>query len=157
MRIPVSMRVSRRWVGPAVTVSIATLALGAGAAAAFETETVGSYWAGLWWAVSLLTTVGFVGAAPQTVVGALVSVVLMLTGFVLLSLISAGLASLFVHDDEASVQTKGMQADQQMLDSLVAIAARLERLEQALSVRGADEQSRGAGRRPGAHERADGA
>ncbi len=144
MRIPASLRVSRRWVAPAVAMSIAALTLGAGAAAAFETQTVGSYWRGLWWAVSLLTTVGFVGATPQTVAGAVISVVLMLTGFVLLSLISAALASLFVRDDEVPVQTKEQQADQQVLESLAAIASRIERLEQALSVRGTGEPSGGA-------------
>lgn len=137
------VRVSRRWVLPAVVVSVTAMAAGAGAAAAFETDTVGSYWSGLWWAISLMTTVGFVGAPPETVVGAAVSVVLMLTGFLLLSLVSAALASLFVRDDESPVQAKEMQTDQEVLDSLLAIVARLERLEQMmLSGRGGDEQQR---------------
>jgi len=155
MSSSLSLRVSRRWVAPAVVVGIAALVLGAGAAAAFETQTVGSYWSGLWWAVSLLTTVGFVGATPQTVMGAVVSVVLMLTGFVLLSLISAALASLFVRDDEVPVQAKGLQAEQQVLDTLAVIASRLERLERGLSVQGTDQSP--AAPDPGSHDRVDGA
>lgn len=157
MSSPVSWRVSRRWVTPAVWVSIAALVLGAGAAAAFETQTVGSYWRGLWWAVSLLTTVGFVGATPQTVVGAIVSVLLMVIGFLLLSLVSAALASLFVRDDEVPVQTKELRAEQDVLDTLAVIASRLERLEQVLSVGGANEPPGGATPLHGSHDRTDGA
>lgn len=156
MSFPV-LRVSRRWLAPAVVMSIAALVLGAAAAAAFETQTVGSYWRGLWWAVSLLTTVGFVGATPQTVVGAIVSVLLMVIGFVLLSLVSAALASLFVRDDEVPVQTKGLQTEQEVLDTLAVIASRLERLEQILAVGGANQPPDGATPQPGSHDRADGA
>ena len=123
------LRVSRRWVLPAIMVSVVVVATGAGAAAAFETDTVESYWDGLWWAISLLTTVGFIGAPPKTGVGAWVSVVLMLSGFVLLSLLSAALASLFVREDEAPTR-KQSQVDAEMVhDALRAIEARLERIE----------------------------
>lgn len=87
-------RIGRGIVKPGLV--IASAAMVAGAGAAFETETVGSYGRGLWWAVSLMTTVGFIGAPPRTTAGAVVSVILMLIGFLLLSLLSAALASLFV-------------------------------------------------------------
>ena len=64
------MPVSRRWLKVVLAVAVVGLVLGAGAGAAFETETVGSYWRGLWWSVSLMTTVGFVGPPPQSVEGA---------------------------------------------------------------------------------------
>lgn len=126
MRAPL---LSRRWLIPMLIGSAAALVLGAGAAAAFESDTVGSYWAGLWWAISLMTTVGFIGAPPTSEIGAAVSVVLMVTGFLLLSLISAALASLFVREDEEPVQRRELAAEAEILGALVDISDRLARLE----------------------------
>lgn len=124
-----ALPVSRRWLKPGLLVSSVLLVLGAGAAAAFESETVGSYWRGLWWAVSLMTTVGFIGQPPRTTEGAVVSVVLMLTGFLLLSLVSAALASLFVRQDEAPVERHELAVEKEILAALSAIQERLDALE----------------------------
>ena len=115
---------------PGVIIALAALVMGAGGAAAFESDTVGSYWEGLWWALSLMTTVGFVEGAPETVGGALTSAVLMVAGFLLLSLISAALASLFVREDEEPVEEREEAIERQILDRLTAIEQRLESLEQ---------------------------
>jgi len=111
--------------------SVAVLVGGAAAAAA-ETETVSSFWRGLWWSVSRITTVGFIGEPPRTAVGAVLSVVLMLGGFLLLAFVSAALASLFVRDDELPVQLQGDAVDQQLMTSLSTIQDRLERIEHRL-------------------------
>lgn len=74
--------------------------------AAFETETVNSYLRGLWWSVSLMATVGFLDEPPRTAAGAVLSVVLMLGGFVLLASLSAALASLFVREDEEPAELR---------------------------------------------------
>ena len=66
MRLP---RLRRRLVVPGVIGGVAALLVGAGAAAAFEADTVSSYWDGLWWALGLMTTVGFVGGPPHTTAG----------------------------------------------------------------------------------------
>lgn len=115
---------------PGVIIALAALVLGAGGAAAFESDTVGSYWEGLWWALSLMTTVGFVEGTPTSVGGALTSAVLMVAGFLLLSLISAALASLFVREDEEPVEEREEAVEQQILDRLTAIERRLESLDQ---------------------------
>ena len=120
---------SRKWLKPGLLMGSATLVLGAGAAAAMEADTVGSYWRGLWWAISLMTTVGFVGPPPKTVGGAVISAVLMLTGFMLLSLVSASLASLFVREDEKPSQQRDEAVDQQILGTLNSVLERLESLE----------------------------
>ncbi len=120
---------SRTWVKPGIVASSVALLVGAGAAAAFESDTVGSYGRGLWWAISLMTTVGYIGAPPKTTEGAVLSVVLMVTGFALLSLVSAALASLFVKQDEAPVQRREVVADEEILGALTAILERLEALE----------------------------
>ena len=116
---------------PGVIIALAALVLGAGGAAAFESDTVGSYWEGLWWALSLMTTVGFVEGTPTSVGGALTSAVLMVSGFLLLSLISAALASLFVREDEEPAEEREEAIEQQILDRLTAIELRLESLERA--------------------------
>lgn len=127
--------VGRGVLKPGLVVAGAAVVVGAGAAAAIETETVGSYPRGLWWAVSLMTTVGFIGPPPRTTAGAVVSVVLMLIGFLLLSLLSAALASLFVREDVAPVEERELAAEVDIAERLDHIAARLERLEEAMGVR----------------------
>ncbi len=117
------------WVRPALVAAGLVLLIGAGAGAAFESDTVGSYWNGLWWAVALMTTVGFIGGAPTSVVGALASVVLMVAGFLLLSLVSARLASLFVREDEEPAEERESAADLEILALLGEIKQRLETLE----------------------------
>lgn len=126
MRLPTP---SRRWVRPGLVVSSVALLVGAGAAAAFESDTVGSYGRGLWWAISLMTTVGYIGQPPRTTEGAVLSIVLMLTGFLLLSLVSAALASLFVKQDEVPMQRHEAVVDEEILDALSSILQRLEALE----------------------------
>src|SRR6478735_7607935 len=117
---------------PGVIVAMAVLLVGAGAVAAFESRTVGSYWEGLWWALGLMTTVGFVEGSPETVGGAVTSAVLMVAGFLLLSLISAALASIFVREDEEPVEEREEAVEQQILDRLAAIERRLEVLDERL-------------------------
>ena len=126
------VRVSRRWVIPAIIISVVVVATGAGAAAAFETDTVESYWGGLWWAISLITTVGFVGAPPKTAAGEVASVILMLSGFALLSLLSAALASLFVREDEEPRERRSHLDIEVLHEALRAIDERLDRLERRI-------------------------
>ena len=78
---------------------LVVLAGGAGLAA-FESDTTDSYWDGVWWSVSLMTTVGWSGEAPTTLAGHLIATATMLVGFVLLAFITASVASLLVREDE---------------------------------------------------------
>ena len=126
-------RLRRSLALPGVIIAMTMLLVGAGAVAAFESRTVGSYWEGLWWALGLMTTVGFVEGSPETVGGAVTSAVLMVAGFLLLSLISAALASLFVREDEEPVEEREEAVEQQILDRLTAIERRLEVLDVRLA------------------------
>lgn len=127
------VRVKRSWLGPALATSLALVVLGAGAAASLETGTVGSYWQGLWWSISLMTTVGFIGEPPETVPGKLLSVGLMLFGFVLLALVSAALASLFVREDVEPFEARERTADLEILGELRMLNERLAALEERLA------------------------
>lgn len=124
---------SSRWLKPGIVAAGAVLSVGAGAAAAIESDTVGSYGRGLWWAISLMTTVGFIGPPPRTTAGAVVSVVLMLTGFLLLSLLSAALASFFVREDVEPVEQREMDAERATAAQLEGIAVRLQAVEAQLA------------------------
>jgi voltage-gated potassium channel len=129
----VRVRLSRRLLKPALAAAGAALLVGAAAGAAVESDTVGSYGRGLWWAVALMTTVGFIGPPPRTAAGAAISVMLMLTGFLLLSLLSAALASLFVREDVQPAEEREHVTELEVSRQLAAIAERLDRLEARLS------------------------
>jgi voltage-gated potassium channel len=103
--------------------------LAGGGFAALETDTAGSFGAGVWWALSLVTTVGFVGQTPVTTGGRLLAAALMLFGFALLSLTTAALASLFVREDETPAEQRDAAFESQVLRELQALHERLDRME----------------------------
>jgi voltage-gated potassium channel len=122
-------RSSLRWVLPAAALLVL---LGGGGFAALETDTVSTYWEGVWWALALMTTVGFVGGSPATVLGQALASVLMVAGFLLLALTTAGVASLFVSREEAPNEERDRAFEGEALAELRALGDRLERLERRL-------------------------
>ena len=125
--------VSSAWLVPALLASVLVLVASAAAAAAIETDTVKGFGQGLWWATGLITTVGFVGAPPETEAGALLSGLLMVFGFFLMTMVSASLAALFVRQEELPVQTEESRVDQQILDALARLEQRLEAIENRMT------------------------
>jgi len=125
----VRVQVRRSWLGPALIVGAVLLVLGAGGVASFETGTVSSFWQGLWWSVSLMATVGFIGGPPASVGAALLSVVLMLVGWFLLALVSASMASLFVKEDVEPFEARERRVDTEILAELRALTERMAALE----------------------------
>ena len=103
--------------------------LAGGGFAALETDAVASYGEGVWWALSLMTTVGFVGETPATTGGQVLSAILMVLGFVLLAMTTAAVASLFVSEDEAPVEIRTVEFEREALEVLRRLDERLERLE----------------------------
>jgi voltage-gated potassium channel len=96
--------------------------------ATLEKDTVSSYWEGLWWSLSLMTTVGFVGETPETVGGRILSALLMISGFALLTLATATIASLFVREDEAPEEQREREFEAAVLGRLEELATRLEQI-----------------------------
>jgi len=131
------LRVRRAWLGPALIGGLVLVVVSAGAVAALETGTVGSFWQGMWWSISLITTIGFVGEPPETVGGALVSVVLMVAGILLLAMVSAAFASLFVREDTEQFEREDQSMSHQILEQLTVLAERVAALESRLPDPGA--------------------
>ncbi len=115
-----------------VLAPIVVLLAGAGFAT-LEKGIVSSYWEGLWWALSLMTTVGFVGESPETTAGRILSGFLMISGFALLTLATAALASLFVRGDEAPMEQRERDFARDALERLDELATRLDDIESALA------------------------
>ena len=115
-----------------VPAAVVLLLLSAAALAAVETDNVRSYWDGLWWSLSLMTTVGFVGAAPATALGKILSAVLMVFGFITLATTTAAVASLLVREDELPEERREQGFEQRMLDELRALTRRLAAIEREL-------------------------
>lgn len=111
------------------------LLLAGGGFAALETDTVESYWEGVWWALSLMTTVGFANDTPETVLGKALSGVIMVLGFVLLALTTAAVASLFVREAEEPGELREHAFEEKALDELRQLNARLELIESRLPPR----------------------
>ena len=111
-----------------VAAGIVTVA-GGGALAAVETDTVESFGEGVWWAISLMTTVGFAGATPHSAAGKVLSALLMVMGFALLTATTAAIASLFVAQEEEEFEEDTRAVEAQILSELRTISSRLDALE----------------------------
>lgn len=128
-------RLRGKWIRAVLPLAIAVTLLGGGGLAALETDAVGSYWDGVWWALSLMTTVGFTGGIPATLAGKLLSALLMVVGFAVLAMSTAAIASLFVREDELPEDQREWEFERRALTELGALSARLERIESALDPR----------------------
>lgn len=109
--------------------AVLLVVLSAAAAAALETNTVGSFPRGLWWALSLITTVGFIGEPPETSAGAALSAVLMVAGFGLLAMVSASLAALLVREEEEEPTATLEALSREILARVQSLEERVARLE----------------------------
>jgi voltage-gated potassium channel len=137
------------WLVPLLLGTVLVVVISAAAAAAFETRTVTSFWRGIWWAVSLITTVGFIGEPPETRAGEVLSAGLMVLGFLLLAIVSASLAALFVREDERPWEERERSSDEALAASLSALDRRLTAIEQQLAQLGAGPPERAGDAAPG--------
>ncbi len=140
-----SLRITPTWLLPALLGAVVVTLVSAGAVAAIETNTVSNYWRGLWWAVSLITTVGFVGEPPETTTGAILSAVLMILGFLLLAMVSASLAALFVREEEEPRESREEAAGAAILTALNRLEKRLADIERRLDAARVADASRSSG------------
>lgn len=126
---PRRLPITSAWLVPTLLSAVLLVVVAGAAVAAIETRTVSSFGRGLWWATSLVTTVGFVGEPPETPAGVILSAFLMIVGFLLLAMVSASLAALFVRQEELPFEAEEASADQRILDTLERLEQRLEAIE----------------------------
>ncbi len=119
----------RIWLRYLIPVAGFVVLAGAAGMAAFSTDTTESYWDGVWWSISLMTTVGWSGQAPHTLIGHLIATVTMVMGFLLLAFTTAAVASLLVREDEQPLEEAELQADQKILHEVRALRAELAALK----------------------------
>lgn len=125
----------------ALLLGLLTLFLGGAAFAAVEqgpNENVSSTWDGIWWAICTMTTVGYGDIGPVTDSGRVISVVVMIVGIGVLTMLIGAAAERFVAQDIAEVE--GEVADELedtqavVRQELREITVRLAELERRLSV-----------------------
>ncbi|MGH3507825.1 MAG: ion channel [Nocardioidaceae bacterium] len=126
---PRRLPITSAWLVPALLSAVLVVIVSAAAVTAVETHTVRSFGHGMWWATSLITTVGFIGQPPETTAGVLLSALLMVLGFLLLAMVSASLAALFVREEELPLHAEESSKDQQILDTLDRLEQRLKAIE----------------------------
>lgn len=118
----------RRHLGLVLAVAIGLVGTAGAAFAALEEQAVSSYGDGVWWAISLMTTVGFVGESPQTTGGRVVAGVLMVVGFGLLSLVTASISSLFVRQDDAPAEASEQRFEVEVGRALTELTSAVQAL-----------------------------
>lgn len=95
-----------------------------------------SFQDGLWLAFTTAATVGYGDLVPQTHVGRAFSVVVVLLGLAVLSLVTASLAALFV---EQEVQEEDRQIERDLMREIHALRQQVEnlhhRLDRAMATR----------------------
>ncbi len=111
---------------------------------------------GFWWALVTITTVGYGDIVPETDSGRILGVVLIIFGVVIVSLLTAGLASLFLSGGIHKVERE----ESHLGNTLARLDARLDRIEQRLEERerafeagSATRGEAGVGRDPGRSRR----
>ncbi len=131
-RVMQILRLSRRHIRLVIPLAGLVVLVAGGAAAAVESDTIDGFWAGVWWALSLMTTVGFVGSEPLTTAGRVLSAVLMVTGFLLLATITATIASVFVREEEQPEQRALQELENRVLSEVGEVKEQLRRIENRL-------------------------
>jgi voltage-gated potassium channel len=119
--------VGSRWLRYLIPLAAAVILLGGGGFAALETDTVDTFWEGIWWAVTLVATVGFVDT-PTTVGGKLLSAAISVVGFVSLAITTAAVASFFVREDEQPQERRAQAFEDEVLAELKNLRAEIDRL-----------------------------
>ena len=79
-----------------------------------------------------MTNLGFVYGTPHTTTAAVISAVLMVVGFLLMSLLSATLAAIFIRRDAEPAAQLTTDLEREILHRLDEISRRVEALERRL-------------------------
>ena len=132
----------RRAMGVIVTATTIVV-IGAGALMRLvDHREYASIWAGMWWAIQTVTTVGYGDVTPKEPNGRIVATFVMLEGIAFLSIVTASITSTFVerasrdrNNDESLHEQRVEERLASMDEELRATREQLTRLESLLSHR----------------------
>ena len=132
----------RRAMGVIVTAT-AIVVIGSGALMRLiDHREYASIWAGMWWAIQTVTTVGYGDVTPKEPNGRIVATFVMLEGIAFLSIVTASITSTFVeratrdrNNDESLHEQRVEERLASMDEELRATREQLTRLESLLSHR----------------------
>lgn len=85
-------------------------------------DTIPSYADGVWWAVVTATTVGYGDLSPETTIGRLIAVILMIFGIGLLGTVTSAVAAFFMNKKETARQEETDEAIMYLKRNLDQIA-----------------------------------
>ncbi|MFL5942085.1 MAG: potassium channel family protein [Gaiellaceae bacterium] len=89
-----------------------------------------SIWLGMWWVLQTVTTVGYGDVVPTNTVGKLITAFVMLEGIAFLSIITAGITSVFVARAE---QERRIGADAVAGEAAASAGQRFDRIDAQLA------------------------
>ncbi len=116
----------------ATILAVLTAIAGGAAFAAVEKYSVGD---GIYWAITTMTTVGYGDITPKTPEGKVVAVVVMLIGIGVATLLIGAVAQRFVAARVGPSVAELESKEEDLLDQVREIAARLEQLQAAIERR----------------------
>lgn len=118
---------------------LAALTALAGGAAYSAVEKGASTWDGVWWAVSTMTTVGYGDEFPETTLGRILGMALMLVGIGFIAVLTGAVAERFlagrIEESQEEVTGEVEHAEAEVLAELREITERLHALERRLGSR----------------------
>jgi voltage-gated potassium channel len=112
------------------------------AAEAFSIEENTSYFTGLYWAVTTVTTVGYGDKLPTTTEAEITAMIVMVIGIGFFAALAGSLANLFIEgrvEELTDAERAVLSADEALAAKADAIAAQLDELRAALRARGVSE------------------
>jgi len=125
-----ALRAERRLVSASAFrfVALATIFLTviAGAVqATVDSRDFDTFWDGVWWAVTTVTTVGYGDIYPTTVTGRIVAMILMFVGIGFIAVLTATIASQFVKSERGEETTEILAVLARIEADVAALKARL--------------------------------
>jgi len=122
------------------TTLMAFLTALAGGAAFHQAESGRSFWEGLYWSITTMTTVGYGDLTPQTTAGRIIAIIVMLVGIGFVALLTGAVAQAFMSpktvnrdlgkisramtEDELLIQVRNLRAEMHKLE--LVLEGRLE-------------------------------
>src|SRR5262249_57937997 len=96
----------------------------------------GSIWLGMWWVLQTVTTVGYGDLTPTSVIGRILTSIVMLWGVAFLAITTAAITSVFVaraqREQRTSVESDAAGAERTVDDRLDHIDDQLQQLRELI-------------------------